>query len=438
MFRNIAWGLVSAFLLAANGSLAQESVPDQKNLPDYSNQKRLEWLYQTRLGNASRMFARFKTWSKGAGDFADSTLSARMIPSFLNTNPSVRERADEFLNPPSKDGGKTPPIESYNTFNEFFTRALSEKGKALRPFDQSPLVVASPADSALFVIPDLQPDSDFFVKGSKFNLRYFLGCNQQLAKKFEGGTLMLFYLAPVDYHRFHFPFDATITSGPTTISGELDSVDPIAYTPTAAGSAYSNSLFVVPGTDEANKPFSPGSHPLMTNERRLFLLNSKEFGDVALMAVGAMMVGSIRFTFDPNKREYKKGDEMGLFAFGGSTIVLLFEKGRVNIPKRFLKPLPEYQNVYMMYSDNKNPTPDRPKTKIRLGESVAFSQAGIAPPKVGFCHVDSNNYFILKTADLPGWDSTGLCYATDGTVTDFNSKPCKGGGSKEICEALIK
>lgn len=352
-------------LLAA---VSPQTAPNPNDPGDYSNQKRLEWLYQTRTGQPFRMAARINAVSIAAGAFADTELSAKGIPSFLAKNPSIKEMADEFDNPP---GG----LEAFKTFNAFFTRGLSAKGKALRPFDPSPDVVASPADSALFVIPKLTADSDIFVKGSRFNLLEFLGGDVALAKKYEGGSMMLFYLAPEDYHRFHFPFDVTITSGPKPISGYLDSVDPIAYTPTVPDDSYTTSM--VPSLSDVNpfsktpsKPYSSGVMPLKTNERQLLMFNSA-FGDVVFVAIGAMMVGKIKFTYDQNKTTFKKGDEMGYFAFGGSTLVILFPPDQVTIPEKFVKPLPQYKDIYQMYTDDKKVSVGFPKTKVRLGEGVA-------------------------------------------------------------------
>jgi phosphatidylserine decarboxylase len=61
------------------------------------------------------------------------------------------------------------------------------------------------------------------------------------------------------------------------------------------------------------------------NKREYCTLSTEEFGDILIVDVGATMVGSIIQTYEANSK-VKKGDEKGYFAFGGSTLVLLFEK----------------------------------------------------------------------------------------------------------------
>lgn len=82
------------------------------------------------------------------------------------------------------------------------------------------------------------------------------------------------------------------------------------------------------------------------------------------------MVGKIGFTFDDKKLEHKKGDDMGYFAFGGSTLVLIFKKGKIKIDPKFIKSIPEYLKVYKMYIDGKYLDVNR-STKVRLGQDIA-------------------------------------------------------------------
>lgn len=58
------------------------------------------------------------------------------------------------------------------------------------------------------------------------------------------------------------------------------------------------------------------------------MLASKEFGDVAFLEVGATNVGTIIQTYTPDTLQ-QKGAEKGYFAFGGSALVIIFEKGRI-------------------------------------------------------------------------------------------------------------
>jgi len=70
------------------------------------------------------------------------------------------------------------------------------------------------------------------------------------------------------------------------------------------------------------------------NKREYTILSNPLFGDVIMAEVGATMVGSIVQTFDGS--HVNKGEEKGYFKFGGSTVVLLFEKGKIHIDKDLL------------------------------------------------------------------------------------------------------
>ncbi len=120
------------------------------------------------------------------------------------------------------------------------------------------------------------------------------------AKTFEGGPLMIARLCPVDYHRFHFPDDGKILSA-YPIAGRFHSVNPIAL---------------------KEKP-----DIFITNERFVTILETENFGKLAYIEVGATCVGKI-VQSRPLHGDFKRGEEKGYFLFGGSTVVLLGEKGK--------------------------------------------------------------------------------------------------------------
>ena len=141
-----------------------------------------------------------------------------------------------------------------------------------------------------------------FVKGQRFDLPALLG-DAALAARYADGTLVLSRLCPLDYHRFHFPVAGT--PGPTrTIDGPLFSVSPLAL---RQHLAY-----------------------LWTNKRTLTHLDSRRFGTVLLLEIGATCVGSITQTFQPGA-PVAKGSEKGYFAFGGSSTISLFEPGAIRL-----------------------------------------------------------------------------------------------------------
>lgn len=194
----------------------------------------------------------------------------------------------------------------FEDFNDFFYRTLKPE---VRKIDARDFVVTSPADCKLRVIAPITPTSKFFIKQDFFSLRDFLA-DDLLAQEYQDGTLLVFRLAPTDYHRFHFPFACTPLQ-PFLIMGEYETVNPIAFR-------------------------AAGLWPISINKRARLSLHSPVFGKVIMMVVGASMVASLNFTYQPMV-EVAKGDEAGYFAFGGSTICLLFKKGAIEVPAELVK-----------------------------------------------------------------------------------------------------
>ena len=141
-------------------------------------------------------------------------------------------------------------------------------------------------------------DQNFEVKGRSLGLAALLGSEEE-AKAFVGGPLLLARLSPMDYHRFHYP-DEGMTLKQVTISGKLNSVSPFAF---------------------QQKP-----KIYLENERRVSILETKHFGRLAYIEVGALCVGKIVQTHDP-RLPFSRGEEKGYFQFGGSTVIVLGQPG---------------------------------------------------------------------------------------------------------------
>ena len=196
-------------------------------------------------------------------------------------------------------------VDEYHSFNEFFFRKLKPGARPLDPASDS---VVFPADGRHLPFANITAETSFFVKGQSFDLARFLG-DTGLAKRYEGGSMLLSRLCPVDYHRFHFPCSGQ-AGIPRFIKGWLYSVNPIA-------------LITRPSI-------------LWENKRVVTPIESPVLGQVQFVEIGATMVGSIRQTYMPGER-VAKGEEKGYFAFGGSSVAVLFEKGRVEFDADLLE-----------------------------------------------------------------------------------------------------
>lgn len=185
-------------------------------------------------------------------------------------------------------------IDEFSSFNDFFYRKLK---KDARPIGEG---LVSPGDGKLLAFNHISEVNEFFVKRGRFKLSSFLK-NSNIAKKYYGGQLLILRLAPTDYHRFHFPLAGTPTEM-TDINGAYYSVSPIAL------QKYFLRVF--------------------NENKRAFCELNTDYGSILLAPVGATMVGSILDTYTPNE-PVNKGDEMGYFAFGGSTILMALEPGNL-------------------------------------------------------------------------------------------------------------
>ena len=189
------------------------------------------------------------------------------------------------------------PIGEYESFNDFFTRRLK---KGARPIGEG---FVSPADGRLRVYLDADADTPFPLKGAKRSLREMFD-SAAPAGRYD---IAVVRLAPVDYHRFHFPYDCETEGNAVKFPGEYHSVNPIALLK------------------------RPDVYAL--NEREVLKCKAS-FGDFYLVDVGAFGVGTIVQTYSGSS--HAKGDEKGYFKFGGSTVVVVLPSGAVKFDEDIL------------------------------------------------------------------------------------------------------
>lgn len=194
-------------------------------------------------------------------------------------------------------------LEAFPTTNDLFSRKLKV---GARPIQEG---FISPGDGRILAFERVADVANFYVKGQAFTLDTFLG-NQELAQRYQASSIIILRLAPMDYHRFHFPW-AGVPTNMSMIPGRYYSVSPLAL------------------ISHFGKIFTE-------NKRAYCELHTIEKGNVLIAPVGATLVGSIVPTFKKD-RAVIKGDEMGYFAFGGSSIVLLVPKARIQLDQDLIE-----------------------------------------------------------------------------------------------------
>ena len=207
---------------------------------------------------------------------------------------------------------KQPDPAQYATFNAFFARELRDDA---RPVEQAhdAAVVSSPADCRLSAFETIDQATKYWIKGFGFTLEKLLG-SAELAQKFDGGSMLIARLAPQDYHRWHAPVAGRVLSI-QEIPGTYYTVNPQAITE--------------PGTLDV---FCENRRSVMTVQR------STTGSPVVIVAVGAMLVGSIKY--NPGIQvgvEIQRGQCLGAFYYGGSTVIVAYPRGEVTLDKDLVK-----------------------------------------------------------------------------------------------------
>ena len=183
------------------------------------------------------------------------------------------------------------PLADYASFNDFFTRRLKP---GARPVGDG---VVSPADGRLLLYLAADADKPFPLKGATRNLRTVFAGDAP-----DGlYDVAVVRLAPVDYHRFHFPCACRTPDPVRVVPGKYHSVNPIA-------------LLRYPDV-------------YADNERQIVACDA-DFGRFWLVDVGAFGVGTIVQTY--SGETHAKGDEKGYFKFGGSTVILVTRAGALS------------------------------------------------------------------------------------------------------------
>jgi len=263
----------------------------------------IKWLY----GPSGQVFWPFiaSSWASSLyGKYQSHPISKRKIRNFIQDYEIDLEEYMSGSLPISK--GQTQ-AESYANFNEFFIRKFKENK---RSFPTSPTLLGAFAEGRYSGFSSHQfNQTSLPVKNAGISAKELLGPSsfwpdftlvRDFFKKLENGPVLIARLCPVDYHRFHFP-DEGVVLCEYSLEGGYHSVNPIAL---------------------AKLP-----QIFCTNKRTVTLLESDHFGPLAIIEVGATFVGTIEQTYAPEKLRKKtrvsRGQEKGMFLFGGSTVVLI-------------------------------------------------------------------------------------------------------------------
>lgn len=255
--------------------------------PENTQERVLSALYDHAAGRAV-LKVLVSPWVSRAGG---AVLSTRVSRIFIK--PFVRRAGiplEDFLGAP------------YNSYNDFFCRKIKPQ---LRPVSMDPEEFISPCDSRLTALA-ITPEQRFFLKGSTYTLESLLR-DPDLGQQFSGGWCLIFRLCVDDYHRYCYVADGEKSEN-VILPGVLHTVNPIAC----------------------------DHYPIYKeNAREYSVLQTKQWGQILMMEVGALMVGKI--VNHHGAAQVFRGQEKGYFQFGGSTVVLLVGKDRLALNEEILE-----------------------------------------------------------------------------------------------------
>lgn len=249
--------------------------------------KAVRWLYQSVPGKTLSKWLIKRPLSVLYGKVQESSWSQKKVKPFIK---DFNIKIEEYL----PEEGHTED-EPYSSFNSFFIRRFRN---GFRPFEASDALMPAFSEARYFGYESLGPDDQVPVKGDLLGGKALLS-NEKWGEVFDHGPCLLARLCPVDYHRFHFPDEGEILDH-YRVPGVLHSVNPIAL-------KENPEIFAV-------------------NERQVTILETKNFGKLAYVEVGAICVGKI-VQSRAMSGSFKRGEEKGYFLFGGSTVIVLGEKG---------------------------------------------------------------------------------------------------------------
>ncbi len=241
----------------------------------------LRFLYHTVPGRVVLKILSSRGISKLCGKFLDSPLSRPMISGFIKKHQIL---LSEYV------------FDEFHDFNAFFSREIKPE---LRPISNAPDALISPCDGLLsayhitdgLVLP---------IKQSSYTISELLD-GDSIAACYRDGICLVFRLCVNHYHRYCYLDDGSKGDN-HPIAGKLHTVRPIAL---------------------AELPV------FVQNCREYTIMETAHFGTVTQIEVGAMLVGKIQNHHGPGT--FVRGQEKGMFLYGGSTIVLLLEKGRASL-----------------------------------------------------------------------------------------------------------
>ncbi len=289
----------------------------------------LDWPMATAAGYVLFMNEKVNKIIKGILDYWGEFLSSPASVSVLNTtekgwlNPTALKsmcdaaygsKFTDLFNCPNNDVNQH---FGFTSWDHFFTRTFKEGVRPVAsPKDDS--VLANACESAPFrVVKNAELKAKFWVKGQPYSLQDMMD-NDSFAPQFAGGTVYQAFLSALSYHRWHSPVSGTIVKA-YNVYGSYYSED------------YYQGFHSIDGVPDPSGPNNSQAYITEVASRAIIYIqaDNPDIGLMCFIAIGMAEVSSNEITVKEGQH-INKGEQLGMFHFGGSTHCLIFRKD-VNI-----------------------------------------------------------------------------------------------------------
>ncbi len=265
------------------------------------NKGTLGFLYGTAVGRVFLKLLSARWLSRIAGAFCSSRLSKPLIRGFVKKNGIDLAEYEDC---------------AFSCFNDCFTRKIKPE---LRPICTDKSALISPCDGLLSAYP-ITDGLVFPAKQSEYSVAQLLN-DAELAKEFDGGYLLVFRLCVTHYHRYCY-VDSGTKGKNIFIKGKLHTVRPVAL--------------------ENRRVF-------IENCREYTVMETENLGSVIQCEVGAMLVGKIKNHH--GEGDIIRGEEKGMFLYGGSTVILIVKKDTAALPSELLEATARSEEIPVKYGE---------------------------------------------------------------------------------------
>ncbi|KAH7337317.1 Phophatidylserine decarboxylase-domain-containing protein [Rhizoctonia solani] len=289
----------------------------------------LNWPMGTDAGLAAFMKpavnAQFKKMFDAWAEFLSSSASRQYLTTEDNGwfGPKARKHIPDFVEIYKCD--PSAPYYGFKSWDNFFTREFRD---GVRPveFPNRDDVINSACESTVYrIATEVKEVDSFWLKGSPYSLRHMVN-NDSYTDQFVGGTIYQAFLSAYKYHRWASP-----------VNGVVDRIEmiPGAYYPTSPAEGFTNP----DGPDPVAQMRSQAYITAVAARALIWIrCNNPLIGMIGFLAVGMCEVSTCDVTVKAGD-EIKKGDQLGMFHFGGSTHCLLFRRGiKVKFGERYTTP----------------------------------------------------------------------------------------------------